>query len=183
MHFNQIFESLINKFKPTNGETVAIYPGGFKPPHKGHFSSLNYLLEEADKGIVFIGKSLRDGITAEQSKKIWDIYKKYIQKPVDIYIAEKSPIASTVGYADENKNKNIIVGSGPQDEGHFKYFQTNIDKYPLVKIINIPSMHDRISGTQIRNLILQKNQNSLDYFLPEQISQQDKKSIAAILNI
>lgn len=183
MKFNYIVEALIKKFKPSSAETVAILPGGFKPPHRGHFSGLKYLLEEADKGIVFIGKRERDGfgITPEQSKQIWEIYKKYLNKPVEVYISERTPVVSTYEYADSHKNTNIIVGAGPGDEGRYNYFKQNIDQYPLVKVINIPPMHNRISASQIRGMLQRKDSNVFNYFLPEGITAKDKNTIAKIL--
>jgi phosphopantetheine adenylyltransferase len=194
MKFDTIFENLIAKFKPSKGETVAILPGGFKPPHKGHFKALSYLLDEADRGIVFIGKKEREGanISAEQSKRIWEIYKKHLQKPVEIIIADKTPVISMYEYVDKNLDKNIIVGAGPEDENRFSYFQKNINKYPLVKIVNIPPMHNRISGTRVRQLIGQKDSNAVDYFAPtitqgskevSILTPNEKNSIKSILKI
>jgi phosphopantetheine adenylyltransferase len=194
MKFDTIVENLIAKFKPSKGETVAILPGGFKPPHKGHFKALSYLLDEADRGIVFIGNKEREGanISPQQSKQIWEIYKKHLHKPVDIIIAENTPVISMYEYADQNPDKNIIVGAGPGDEKRFTYFQKNIDKYPLVKVVNIPPMYNRISGTKIRQLIGQKNPNAVDYFAPTTmqgnkevglLTTNDKNSIKRILGL
>lgn len=192
MRFDVLVEALISKFKPTQGKTVAILPGGFKPPHKGHFNALNYLLDEADKGIVFIGKGERDGINADQSKQIWDIYKTHLRKPVEIIIADKTPVMSTYEYADSHPDENIIVGAGPDDEKRFKYFKDNVDKYPLVKIINIPPMYNRISGTAIRQQICKRDRKAVDCFAPtdlrgekeiDLLSHKEKQQIKKILNI
>lgn len=192
MNFNYIVEQLIKKYKPTSGRTVAILPGGFKPPHKGHFNALNYILDEADSGIVFVGKGVRDGITAEQSKQIWEIYKTYLKKPVEIKIAEKTPVVSTYEYADQNPNQNIIVGAGPQDEKRFNHFKQNVQKYPLVKIINIPAMNNRISGTGIRQQICKRDKKAVDCFVPtntrngkeiDLLTSKDKAKISKILKI
>jgi hypothetical protein len=213
MKFDFLFEELINQFKPSDGKTVAILPGGFKPPHKGHFDALNYLLEEADSGIVYVGGKVREGvnITAEQSKQIWDIYKKYLSKPVEVYIATdiktipgpngeqpkneyiQSPIQATYQYANTHNNENIIVGIGPEEDPNelkrYATFQKNPEKYPLVKIVNIPPMHERISGTAIRQKIASGAKDAVDYFIPthndgsQLISNQDKQKIAKILGI
>jgi len=192
MKFDVFVESLISKFKPSSGKTVAILPGGFKPPHKGHFNALNYLLDEADTGIVFIGKGVRDGVDADQSKQIWNIYKNYLRKPVEIHIADKTPVVSTYEYADEHPDQNIVVGAGPEDEKRFKYFKDNIEKYPLVKVINIPAMNDRISGTAVRTSICKKDPKAVDCFIPTEhnkgseqdlLSASDKKKIKDILKL
>lgn len=188
MKFDYIVEALIKKFKPTKAETVAILPGGFKPPHRGHFNALNYLLDEADSGIVFIGKGVRDGITADQSKQIWEIYKKHLRKPVEIVISEKTPVASTYDYADTHPKENIIVGAGPEDEKRFQYFKDNIERYPLVKIINIPAMDNRISGTAVRSSICKKDPKAVECFIPtnnknDLLTQDEKDQIKTILKI
>jgi len=213
MKFDLLFEELISKFKPSSGKTVAILPGGFKPPHKGHFEALNYLLAEANSGVVYIGGKVREGveITAEQSKQIWDIYKKYLPKPVEVYIATtiktqvgpngeqpkneyiQSPIQATYQYVHLHPDENVIVGVGPEEDSNelkrYATFQKNPEKYPLVKIVNIPPMHDRISGTVIRKKIASGASDAVDYFIPthndgsQLISDEDKRKIAKILGL
>ena len=75
---------------------IAILPGGFKPPHKGHLSALQYMLKEngIDHCIVYIGKSLRDEITPDQSYDIWNVYKKYLNISIDISISPVTPVKS-----------------------------------------------------------------------------------------
>jgi phosphopantetheine adenylyltransferase len=197
MKFNILVEELITKFAPNKDqETYAILPGGFKPPHKGHFNALNYLLEEADKGVVYIGKKERDGITAQQSKAIWDVYAKYLSKPITVEIASVSPINSAYDFVGQHPNSNVIVGVGPEEDPtelkRYDYFRKNADKFPLVKIVNIPAMNNRISGTQTRSLIKNKDKGAIDYFIPTEskngkeqslLASEDKNTIARILNI
>ena len=68
-------------------KTVAIYGGGFKPPTKGHFTVAKKTLEdfpEIDELKIFVGSGVRDGITQEESIKIWNIYKNYLSDKVDV---------------------------------------------------------------------------------------------------
>ena len=44
---------------------IALLPGGFKPPHLGHYNMAKYLANFADKVIVRIGQKERDGIGKE----------------------------------------------------------------------------------------------------------------------
>ena len=97
-------------------EAIALMPGGYKPPTKGHFGAFKYMLEDADRGVVVIGNKERDGITAEQSKAIWDIYAKYAGKPVEVVLAPISPVKTVYDFADENLDKRVIVGAGAKDE-------------------------------------------------------------------
>lgn len=164
-------------------ETVALMPGGYKPPTKGHFGAFLYMLQEADRGVVVIGNKDRDGITAEQSKAIWDIYAKYAGKPVDVVLAPISPVKSVYDYADENKDLKIIVGAGAKDEDvkRYDYFTKNVEKYPLVQVVKIPIQAEGISGTKTRALIAQNLDEAIEYFAPPELSETDKDAVKAVL--
>ena len=57
--FNELYNKIITE--DDQRETIALYPGGYKPPTKGHFHSFDYILQDADRGVIFIGKKERDG--------------------------------------------------------------------------------------------------------------------------
>ena len=180
------FKDLYNKLiaEDENAETIALYPGGYKPPTKGHYHSFDYILQDADKGVIFIGKKERDGITAEQSKQIWEIYAKYLNKPVEVIISDVTPVKSVYDYADNNKDVNIIVGAGDKDDDvkRYAYFEKNIEKYPLVRVVKIPLQSEGISGTMTRELIASDIDKAIDYFTPEVLSTEDKANIKQILS-
>ena len=164
-------------------EAVALMPGGYKPPTKGHFGAFMYMLEEADRGVVVIGNKDRDGITAEQSKAIWEIYAKYAGKPVEVVLAPISPVKSVYDYADENLDKKVIVGAGAKDEDvkRYDYFTKNPEKYPLVQVVKIPIQAEGISGTKTRALIAQDLDEAIEYFAPPELSETDKDAVKAVL--
>ena len=58
-------------------EKIALLPGGFKPPHAGHYNMAKWLAinTDADTIIVKVGAKERDGITREMSLKLWDLYR------------------------------------------------------------------------------------------------------------
>ena len=184
--FGEKFNDLYNKLiaEDENTETIALYPGGYKPPTKGHYHSFDYILQDADKGVIFIGKKERDGITAEQSKQIWEIYAKYLNKPVEVIISDVTPVKSVYDYADNNKDVNIIVGAGDKDDDvkRYAYFEKNIEKYPLVRVVKIPLQSEGISGTMTRELIASDIDKAIDYFTPEVLSTEDKANIKQILS-
>ena len=180
------FKDLYNKLiaEDENAETIALYPGGYKPPTKGHYHSFDYILQDADRGVIFIGKKERDGITADQSKQIWEIYAKYLGKPVEVIISDVTPVKSVYDYADNNKDVNIIVGAGDKDDDvkRYAYFEKNIEKYPLVRVVKIPLQSEGISGTMTRELIASDIDKAIDYFTPEVLSTEDKANIKQILS-
>jgi len=68
--------------EPVQGETVAIVPGAFKPPHMGHVNMVERYAQDADRVIVLIsaptknGRKLPNGkeITADHSRQIWNLF-------------------------------------------------------------------------------------------------------------
>jgi len=179
------FKIFYEESNSSSVETVAILPGGFKPPTKGHYNALQYLLRDADRGIVFIGNKDRDGITAEQSKKIWEVYSNNINKPIEVLISQVTPVKSVYDFADNNKNINIIVGAGDKDEDikRYSYFEKNSDKYPLVKIGKIPLQSEGISGTKTRSLINSNLQDAINYFVPNEVNSIGREAIKNILSV
>ena len=170
---------------PSSKKTIAIFPGGFKPPTKGHFNALKELLDISDEGVVFIGKSERDGITQDMSYHIWSIYLTYLQKPVRIVKSPVTPVNSTYKFADDNPQNNIIVGAGDKDKDieRYNYFIKNSEKYPNVIIHKISSKSQGISGSKVRELISYKDPSVIDFFVPEVVSDRDRQRIKSILHI
>jgi hypothetical protein len=173
-------------------DSVAILSGGFKPPHAGHFDVLKDSLEKASKGIVFIGKNPRGVVTANMSAYIWEIYSRYLSKPIEIKVVD-NPLSSTFKYVDGHMNTNIILGVGkkpgkvgkPDDENRYNYFVKNKDKYPLVEIfVKKPTGKDNklMSGSIAEELIRQDINNALDYFLPDAVKS-NRKDVLRIKNI
>lgn len=167
--------------------SIVIIPGGFKPPHKGHFEALKYLLKNSNtnNAIVFIGKKEREGITQEQSLKIWNIYKKYIPANIEIVAVtgadkagrEATPLSMTYDFIENNKNNyaGFFVGAGQEDMSRFKGLEKDQQKYPNTKIIAIPPQFNRISGTETRNKL---KEGILD-FIPQEVK--EKEEIKSIL--
>ena len=172
--FREYFEDM-----ETRVERIALLPGGFKPPTKGHFNALRYLLDDADRGVVFIGGKEREGITPEQSKHIWNIY---FDKDVEV-VYVPNPVKAVYDFADANLDKTLLVGAGEKDEDvkRYKYFQDNTEKYPYVNVVKIPMQEEGISGSETRNIIQQDINDALDYFVPEEVSIEDRDQIKAIL--
>ena len=172
----------------TRVDRVALLPGGFKPPTKGHFNALRFLLDDADRGVVFIGGKEREGITPEQSEQIWKIYSKYIEKPVEI-IRVPNPVVAVYDFADANLDKTLLVGAGNKkhkkggksDMDRFKYFKDNVEKYPYVNVVKIDLKEGGISGSETREVIQRDVHDAIDYFVPEEVSNEDKDQIKAIL--
>lgn len=165
---------------------VALLPGGFKPPHKGHFEALRHLIKtsNATKAVVYIGNSPRDNITADQSQAIWSIYAKHVGVPVDIMIAPVTPVKSVYEYVDAHMNTPIAVGAGVEDQARYSFFKKHSDKYTMVQIVTIPPQFGRISGTATREKISSRSDDAMS-FVPDEVRQSphDLVTIREILGI
>ena len=166
--------------------TVALYAGGFKPPHKAHYENAKLLSQNADRLIIFIGPKIREGvkITAEQSKAIWEIYAKYLATPVDIIMSSVTPIRDIYDWVDQNQDKvdKIITGTMADEKGKFAYFEKNKDKYPKVELKDLPVItakeDDKFSATEIRK---SKDYMTSGKWIPSVVSKEDKQAIIDIV--
>ena len=175
--FREYFEDM-----ETRVERIALLPGGFKPPTKGHFNAMKYLLDDADRGVVFIGGKEREGITPEHSEQIWNIYSKYIDKNIEV-IHVPNPVKAVYDFADANLDKTLLVGAGEKDEDvkRYKYFQDNVENYPYVNVVKIPMQEEGISGSETREIIQRDVHDAIEYFVPEEVSNEDRDQIKDIL--
>lgn len=99
---NMLFKGLVKElisdllFEEITRESIALYPGKFKPPHKGHFEVAKQLLEKVDRVEILISGKEVEGITAEQSKEIWELYNTLLGGRLDIKIITESPVTYTL---------------------------------------------------------------------------------------
>ena len=123
---------------------IALYPGAFKPPHRGHFEVVKSLLNGAHGGkvynidnytdagisilqgkgdklapinkvLVFIGGGERNGISKEESKAVWKIYAKYLPGLV-VMDGEKNPLFAAKDFAKANPKENFYAITGVRSE-------------------------------------------------------------------
>lgn len=165
-------------------EVVALYAGGFKPPHLAHFENAKFLSTKADKIIIFIGPKIREGvkITAEQSKAIWEIYAKYINVPVEVIISKVTPILDIYEWIDANQDKvtEIITGAMSDEMGKFAGIEKRKKKgdYKNVEIKELPVVANKedskFSATDIR-----KSEDFLlaGKWIPKVVSEEDRQAI------
>ena len=86
--FEKLIESLL---KEVNTKNIGVFPGKFKPPHKGHYKTCEVASKENDIVVVLISDKEHEGYTAEASFIIWNIYKKYLTNIVP-FIVRPTPV-------------------------------------------------------------------------------------------
>ena len=97
---------------------IALLPGGFKPPHAGHYAVAKFLSQKSGAEVlVRVGAKERDNVTQAMSIKIWDIYGVNAEPA-----SSDSPIGDVFKYVEEKATEKdtIYVGTGEKDFPRFK---------------------------------------------------------------
>ena len=183
---NQLVQSITQPFTESQMTSVALVPGGYKPPTSGHFYLVNEMAKrsEINEVIVLIGHKVRDGITAEQSLAIWEIYKKHLPSNVTIQIAEaKSPILDIhkiIGENPQNFYFPVVGIRSEEDAQDIKRFDSLSKKYTNFKTIVLSGDPD-ISGTKARQALLSGNYEAFKHYLPDTLNDAEKQQVVDIL--
>lgn len=169
--------------------TVALYAGGFKPPHKAHFANAKKLYANADRLIIFIGPKLRQGIpvTAEQSEKIWNIYANYLRakgKPIEIRISKESPVQDVYSLVNNSDNDEYTFLIGYRDSTEEKHRYDELIKLHKNNVIfkKLPVIVDKennkLSASTLRQSIEILQQGK---WIPSCLDRDDTKTVLDIL--
>lgn len=150
-----------------NSKTVALYPGAFKPPHKGHFEIVQRLSKVADEVLIIISAIAREGVTAEQSLSAWKTYLPLLPKAKLVISDKPSPVSYVYNVIKENPTTNFIVAFGKGEEARFNALLDKT-KYPNVKVYDAGNIED-LSATNFRNALKLKDQVEINKFLPQGI--------------
>lgn len=94
--FCKIFEQLL---KEIDVKSLGVFPGKFKPPHRGHFKTCKKACSENDLVFILISQKEHENITAEQSFNIWNIYKKYLPNTFP-FICTPTPVLGAYDFAN-----------------------------------------------------------------------------------
>ena len=72
--------------------SIGVFPGAFKPPHKGHFDTIKKAAQENNIVFVLVSAADRDNITPQDSLNVWNIYKPYLPKNIHFVLVSGSPV-------------------------------------------------------------------------------------------
>jgi hypothetical protein len=159
-----ILQQINEDDQPDKSPSICYYPGGFKPPHEGHYEVVQDLASRPDvtKVIVLIGHKERDGITKEMSKKIWDLYfQTQPMSQVTVRISENpSPVKDIFTIMDGDLELRARVAGTEGEEDIQDYFNSLTkafgDRIIPVKVEpKVVTQGKRASGTQTREYITQ----------------------------
>lgn len=190
---------------------IALYPGAYKPPHRGHFEVVKRLLngshkgkvynisnykevgidalkegnsnvEPIDKVIVFIGGGERNGITPKESKAVWDIYSKYLPG-VEVIIGDKNPMMAAKEYAKANPKEHFYAVTGIRSEEDLGDLRriTTFRNRPNVEGLIISSDEGGTRATDFRKALLSGNLDQVIDFFPKELKREEILKIVNML--
>ena len=157
-------------------EKIALLPGGFKPPHAGHYNMAKWLAANTDANIVLVrvGSKERDSITREMSLALWNLY---IQEDDNIIVkasTSNSPVRDVYDYIEQEapEGSTVYLGLGAKDETDQRF--ANIGKFAEPRNIKfetilVPPQAGGVSGTQMREFIKNNDKKSFEKYIPNHV--------------
>lgn len=184
-------------------KTIAVVPGAFKPPHKGHLSMIKQYAKLADKVIIMISPLSRkstDGleINFDFSVKLWNMYlesEKLSNKVEIVKSPYNSPVKAAYMFVENAENnplyaqkgQTVILGVSTKggDEERFANDAQKIAKKNVRVIVTPVKAIGNFSARDFREAIKNKNIEQIKNFLPDSLKNKNKviKDIFLSLNL
>jgi|TARA_E500000318_G_scaffold92068_1_gene90542 hypothetical protein len=179
-----------------DGKKIALLPGGFKPPHAGHYGLAKLLASEPniDEVVVIIGKKPRMSqeepkviITANQSKNLWDLYTKD-DPNIKVRIQQgKTPVADVydlIGDKNEfSEGDTVILGKSDKDVGDKRYARAQSWAEMHNPGVTVEEMvfpvigGSNMGGTALRDMVATGNKDMFMSKLPEHLSETEREDV------
>jgi hypothetical protein len=176
---------------------LILLPGGYKPPTAGHM----HMIEEynnnpqVEKIFVLIGTKEREGITRDQSVKVFkDVYHiDHYKKVTLVDAASDNPMVACFDFLENINNgpyagqfKNLTFAMGASNKGDdatrsqkfAAYFINHPDVLPDGYRVGVPPIvnalesqgGEALSATKLRQAIKAGNKNEIAKYLPTGVS-------------
>ena len=166
---------------------IALLPGGFKPPHAGHYNMAKYLAKEtnADIVVVKVGAKEREGVTREMSMQLWNLYKESDPDPISDKLliqpsTSNSPVRDVYDFIENTapEGSMVFLGMGEKDTSDSRF--ANIGKFAEPRNIQfqttlVPPQAGGVSGTEMRGFIRNNQETFFFNALPDHMSEKDKQ--------
>jgi cytidyltransferase-like protein len=174
-------------------KTVAVVPGAFKPPHKGHLDMVRKYADESDEVVVLVSRPTKSGrklpngreITAEDSFEIWNTLTTGMPN-VRVEISKHaSPINAAYEYIGEegplNMGDKVVLGCSTKGgdcgrwDGAVQYVKDGVELVPVTGVS--PSEH----STEYIQLLATEAEKGSDLYndMPSVKSGKDPKQFHA----
>ena len=138
---------------------IALLPGGFKPPHAGHYNMAKWLAANTKATVlVRVGAKEREGITREISLKLWELYTQNDNNIIVKPSVSNSPVRDIYDFVEQEapEGSTVFLGMGKKDINDKRF--AGIGKFAEPKGIKfetvlVPPQGGGVSGTQMREFI------------------------------
>tara|TARA_R110002012_G_scaffold12196_2_gene54501 strand:- start:218 stop:2248 length:2031 start_codon:yes stop_codon:yes gene_type:complete len=110
------------------GKRIALFPGKFKPPHRGHFDYVNKIAKrpDVDEVIVLISPVDYPEVSNEQSLRIWEEYLENGEPNITAKIADyRSPVQAVYEFVADPKSTidgdTVLLVKSSKDVGDTRF--------------------------------------------------------------
>ena len=178
--------------KKSAAETVAIVPGAFKPPHRGHLDMVKHYADNADRVVIMVSPKARQtpsgqDVDQEQSISIWQLYlnKTGLTNVEVIPSPHPSPVRSAYEYVENTAQpgENVILGTSTKG-GDQSRFAKNVQAYAKegVRVLDpmkfaFDPVGEELSASDFRSA---SENGDINKFLPSGVESQDVLDILGI---
>jgi len=171
------------------GRRIALIPGGFKPPHAGHFMLAKHFAnkKDVDEVRVIVSTKSRPPVTVDMAIKLWELYTKDFPKIKVQAGSTPSPVGDVYELIADNsvfKEGDVaLLGKSEKDvdDTRFDRAQSYAERHnPGVSVepVITPLFAGGVSGTDMRNLLMQgeKTKNEFKKNLPRHLSAEEREA-------
>jgi cytidyltransferase-like protein len=187
-------------------QTVGVFAGSFKPPHKGHMAVVEYLAKKFDKVLVFVSDpksaaSVRMNLNAAKAAEIFNIYiaaAGLADRAMAIGSNLPSPLTAAFTYAEKEEfspRAKLYFAVSSKDGDRFASLNATpfLEKNPTLESLEavvIPAItgpQGEISAKQLRAIIADTNlskedkEEQLVAYLPDFLEKDDRKMVYNIM--
>jgi len=194
MDFDSVFNSYMSTLDEGTEDTIALIPGSFKPPHKGHYAMIKHFSDIAERVIVVISdpkseKSIRrtpagKKLDGQQARSIFDIYTKTL--PNVELIVSPQPVKWVYDFVkdDTTPGERILLGVSGKGEDAKRY--VGAQKYAPEGVTVEPSVFNdsdlNISASDFRNVIDEPTLATINQYIPDHLNDKDKEYVLGYLS-
>lgn len=172
-------ETMILEDQTLPSQTIALFPGAFKPPHRDHLRRINAAAENSDKAIILISSldRAKEGempISAKQSLNIWLLYKNknILAGNVEFLISpDKSPLKTAYDITSADLNNQYIGVYGKKNIDRWKNLPN--EKYPNLRASDFGIVAD-LSASDLRKALA--DDTDITPWLPDGITPEEYKN-------
>lgn len=146
---------------------VALVPGAFKPPHNGHLGMVEEYAGEADEVVILISAPLKSGrrlangreITAEDSKRIWELITSHLPNVSVRVSPHASPITATYDFIGKDgpvsAGTEVILGVSNKggDAERFREAPKYVKDGVLIRDLRSSAVAPRVHSSQYMGLL------------------------------